>query len=451
MSTFASLSIGTSALYAAQRAVETAANNVANANTAGYTRQRVSAQPAVPIPGTPGLRGDGMRSTGVTVIGVNRLRDHLADVAYRSEAGTDGAASARAETLSRAETVLGPYAFGSPEQLSVFQAAWDQLSLSPAEPSLRGSVLAAGTALADGLRGSAEQLDAVAAGVQLRAADQVTQLNGLLANVAQLNQTIREAVVGGQSPNDLLDQRDSALDQIAALTGARVTDGTGTDVNVTLGGTALVSGYTAVPVRLTAALGLVTGTGIPLAPQGQLGGYLGSAVADLGSYRLQLDAVATTLRDTMNGLQAGGKGLDGNPGPAFFVGTAAGNLTINPALAISGVAASATGAAHDGDNAITVARELRTARVFPDGSTLPDGLRAFNSRVGQAASDAARAASTAHLSVTAALTARASADGVNVDEEMVDLVKFQHQYSAASRVITVVDDMLDRIINRMGA
>ncbi len=192
---FSSLHVGYSALNASQRSVEVAAHNVANANTPGFTRQRLAVQTAAPTPGTPGLRGDGMRGMGVTVMSVERLRDRLADVAFRSEAGSAGFATARSATLTRAESVLGPYADGSPEAFSRFLASWDQLSLNPTDPASRASVLAAGGHLADGIRSAWEQLGTVTGEVALRVRDQVAEVNGLLESVGRLNIEIKQYVV----------------------------------------------------------------------------------------------------------------------------------------------------------------------------------------------------------------------------------------------------------------
>src|SRR5690348_1427096 len=141
---FSSLSIGASGLYAAQRAVEVAAHNVANANNEGFTRQRVTIESSRPTPGTAGMRGSGDLGTGVAVLEVSRLRDRLADVSFRTEASITGAADARAETLGRADSLLGTFGNGAPEDLSTFLASWNQLSLTPTDASARASVLAAG-------------------------------------------------------------------------------------------------------------------------------------------------------------------------------------------------------------------------------------------------------------------------------------------------------------------
>ncbi len=446
---FSSLTIGASALYAAQRAVEVAAHNVANANNEGFTRQRVTISSSLPTPGTAGMRGDGDRGTGVTVLDVSRLRDRLADVAYRTEAGVNGSTGARSEALGRAETVLGTYADGAPEQLSAFLAAWDQLSLTPTDAAARSSVLTAGQQLADGITGARQKLDAVGHELSLRVGNDVDELNGLLGSVAKLNDEIIKATTGDRQPNDLLDQRDVALDRISALTGARIDAQPSGAVSVTVGSTVLVSGITAQTLTASSTNPVSVSVGAtPLALAGEIGGYVAAATVDLPSYGTQLDTLAVGLRDVVNAAHRQGVGTDSSTGLDFFSGTDAATLSVNPSLTLAGVAASQGGASADGNNALALTASLRTATAL-GGQTVGDALRAFGGRVGQAAADAGRNARTASASLVSAQAARSSADGVSVDEEMVDLVRYQHSYEAAARVISVADGMLDKLINGM--
>jgi flagellar hook-associated protein 1 FlgK len=446
---FSSLNIGASALYAAQRAVEVAAHNVANANNEGFTRQRVTIRSSLPTPGTAGMRGDGDRGTGVTVMDVSRLRDRLADVSYRTEAGVNGSASARSNTLGRAESILGTYGDGAPEALSSFLGAWDQLSMTPSDGAARSSVLTAGQQLADSLTGAHQKLDAVGHEVSLRVADGVNELNGLLSSVAKLNYEIVKASTADRQPNDLLDQRDVALDRISALTGARIDAQADGSVNVTAGSTALVSGITAATLAAsTTSPVTVSVDGAPISLAGELGGYVAAAGVDLPAYRAQLETLAVGLRDVVNAAHRQGTGTDGSTGLDFFTGTDASSFMVNASLTVAKVGASQSGAAADGNNALAVAASLRTT-VAVDGQPVGDALRAFGARIGQAAADAARNAATTGSSLVSAQAARSSADGVSVDEEMVDLVKYQHSYEAAARLISVVDGMLDKLINQM--
>ena len=443
---FSSLSIGASGLYAAQRAVEVAAHNVANANNEGFTRQRVTVQSSLPTPGTAGMRGSGDIGTGVAVLDISRLRDRLADVSFRTEATIAGSTDARAETLGRADSLLGAFGSGAPEDLSSFLAAWNQLSLTPTDPSARASVLATGQRLATSLNTAAQQLTTVGHEVALRVTDDVDELNGLLTSVAKLNEQIVEAGISSRSPNDLLDQRDTALDRIARLTGAKIDPQANGSVTVSLGGVDLVSGNTAQTVTASGTEPVtVAVNGSTLAFGGEIGGYVATAGVDLPAYRTQLDALAVGLRDVMNTAHQAGTGADGSTGLAFFTGTDALSIAVDPSLSEDGVAASASGAAADGNNALAIASALRTGLAIGT-LTFGDALRSFGGRVAQASTDAGRNARMADASLGAAQAARSSLNGVSVDEEMVDLVRFQHSYEAAARVVSVADSMLDKLI-----
>jgi flagellar hook-associated protein 1 FlgK len=443
---FSSLSIGASGLYAAQRAVEVAAHNVANANNDGFTRQRVTIQSSLPTPGTAGMRGSGDLGTGVAVLDVSRLRDRLADVSFRTESSITGAADARAETLGRADSLLGTFGNGAPEDRSVYLASWNQLSLTPTDSSARASVLAAGQRLATSINSAAQQLTTVGHEVALRVTDDVSELNGLLSSVAKLNDQIVEAGISNRSPNDLLDQRDTALDRIARLTGAKIDPQANGSVTVSLGGVDLVNGNTAATIATSGTEPVtVSVNGTTQAFGGEIGGYVATVGVDLPAYRAQLDALAVGLRDVVNAAHAGGTGADGSTGLAFFTGTDATSLAVDPALTEDKIAASAGGAAADGNNALAIANALRSSPSVGT-AVFGDALRSFGGRVAQASTDAARNARTADASLGAAQAARASLNGVSVDEEMVDLVKFQHSYEAAARVVSVADGMLDKLI-----
>ncbi|MGB8650538.1 MAG: flagellar hook-associated protein FlgK [Mycobacteriales bacterium] len=446
---FSTLNIGASGLIAAQRAVEVAANNVSNANNEAFTRQRLAIQSAPSTPGTAGLRGDGDRGTGVKVLDVTRLRDRLADVSYRSEAAVTGAADARSDALGRTNTLIGPFANGAPEDLSIFLAAWNQLSMTPTDPSAREAVLAAGQRVADGLNGAVRQLTDVGHEIGLRVADDTNELNGLLTSVAKLNYEITKATTEMRSPNELLDQRDQALDRISTLTGATLTPAANGTVDVSVGGVPLVTGVTSATVAPSGTDPVtVTVNGSTVSMGGEIGGYVATVGVDLPSYRARLDALAVGLRDVVNAAHRAGTGLDGSTGLDFYSGTDAASLSVNPSLTADQVAASASGAAADGNNALTVATALRQNAAV-GSATFGDALRAFGAQVGQASADAKRNATTADATLAAAQSARAGLDGVSVDEEMVDLVKYQHSYEAAAKVIAVADSMLDKIVNDM--
>ncbi len=287
-------------------------------------------------------------------------------------------------------------------------------------------------------------------------ASSVDEVNDLAGRVADLNAKITDALAKGSAPNDLLDQRDVALDRLAALTGATTRAGSAPgQVDVQVGGAALVAGLVTRPLVATRS-----GTGVPgvafVDGPATVGGELGAAVrvlsVDLPQFSAQLDDVAVRLAGDVNAVHAAAYGLDsGGPGSppdggAFFTGTDARSLAVRAGLTERGIAVSASGAKTDGNAALTMSG-LRSA----GDPTVGDLVRGLTGRLGAASAAATRDAATAGAGLSAATALRDSANGVNIDEEMVDLVKYQHAYQAAARVISMADDFLDTIINRMGA
>lgn len=449
---FATLGIGASSLYAAQRAAEIAAHNVANANTPGYTKQRLSTQTAIPTPGSAGVQGDGMRGNGVQVLSIDRLRDQLSDLSFRADAATSGSADARAEVLGRVEGVLGSYPEGATTALTRLFNAFEQLNRTPQDPAARANVLSAGREIAAALGTAVGQIAQVATDVGERMRTSVEEVNALAESVAGLNLAISDALTRQQSPNDLMDQRDSALDRLATLTGGTARAGQNGQVDVYVGNSVLVSGVTTRPlaVNQTSAGYAVAFTDGPAVVGGQLGAYSRTVSVDLTSMTAQIKDVASQLATSVNAAHAQGYGLGADPagppdGGDFFTVTADGLLQVREGLTEDGVAASASGARNDANNA------LRLAGLRDASPSLSDLLRGVNSRIGAAVATADRDRNTASAALSGADARRSAANGVNVDEEMVDLVKFQHQYQAAARVISMADGFFDTIINRMGA
>src|SRR5207245_2020455 len=187
---------------------------------------------------------DGMRGTGVTVADVVRAHSDLADTAYRSESSTQASWSAKSDIMARAEQVLGPIGGGTPKALADFFGSWEELSLHPDTPAARQAVIEAGTSLAGSFNSAASDLAELQAGTSDQVRSTVDEVNRLAAQVAKLNAGIADATNGQQSPNDLLDQRDRLLDQLASLTGATIRPGELGRVDVYVGSRTLVRGET---------------------------------------------------------------------------------------------------------------------------------------------------------------------------------------------------------------
>lgn len=446
-----SLWTGVSGLRAAQKQLEVAAHNISNVNTPGFSRQRVELEPNHPGPGVYGVRGDGQMGTGVTIADVIRVRNQLTDAAYWNESGNAAGADARAEVLSRAELILGPLDGGVPQALSQFWTSWDDLSLNGNDSGARQAVLDAGKTLAAQLRSSASQIDRLSQDTGVAAAQTVLEINQLAQKAAELNQSIKEAVVAGQSPNDMMDKRDAVIDKLVSLTGGTARVGDYGTVNVFVSNRALVrdDGFELMEARTDGTAGARWAIDDKVvAAGGKLGAFTELANTTLPGIRAELDAFAIGMRDLINGAHQAGFDQDGAAGVAFFTGTDAANIDVNPLVTGRKVAASASGAAVDAGNALTIAG-LRTAlAVGPE--TLQQAMQSLAGRLGSMAATAKNSAESSRQVLDNITVERAQTSSVSTDEELADIVRFQHAYEAAAKVIQVVDSCMDTLLNVVG-
>jgi flagellar hook-associated protein 1 FlgK len=309
--------------------------------------------------------------------------------------------------------------------------------------------------LAVDLRNARSQIDAISS----RSAQQLTadaqEVNVAAREIASLNQTILEVTAGGGQPNDLFDQRAIAIDRLAELTGSTIRRN-GPMVDVVVGGTILVSGATASTMSITGTPPTATVDGAPAKLGGAMGAAQEVATAGLDDLRTRLDLLAVGLRDALNSAHTSGFDLDGNPGGPLFTGTGASSFAVDPGVTARRLAASTTGAASDGNNALAISA-LRDQPIVgsvnaPTSLTLRsrDALADLTAVVGVSAAAADRTAQMVDSALAAADARRDEVSGVSIDEEMTQLMRYQRAYEAAARVVTAMDDVLDTLVNRLG-
>ncbi|MFA9430946.1 flagellar hook-associated protein FlgK [Egicoccus sp. AB-alg2] len=482
---FVGLYTGLTGVRAAQVGIDITGNNVANAATPGYTRQRVelAARPSYQAPGA-------MIGTGVDISTIGRLRDGFLDARFRSSSADHAAASVRSDLLARLEHLTGEPEQGISVRLGRLWEAAESWANNPADAATRRQVLSELSSVSDTIRSTAAAWDALAADTGARRDTQVTMANDTLASLADLDRRIADMNPTRIGP-ELLDQRDLLLDEVARLTGADVKIDENNRALVTLPGAdgqpvdllragerqrlAVDPAGGGIHVAALDATAVDPATGPSVAVGGEVGGLHQVLVTDLPRWRAELDAFARTLADAVNTVNAQGaigNGAGGSqPGGAlltFDAADPAGSLRLADGVDVASLAASAlpTGAGgshdpslppapHDGRNARAFA-DLRTTKIGDGGAADPAGASLENRfadlvvglagdvRSARATADSARA-----VSVGAEL-ARMQEHGVSLDEEMVGLVRYQRSLEAASRVMTTVDEALNVLVNRTG-
>ncbi len=449
-----SLGIGVSGLAAAQRGIDVVSHNVANVNTEGYTRQRVDQTSAFPTLGARPF-GPGAYGTGVQVTGVRQLRDTLLDDGVRSALAQQGQSEEVNRAMSSVQDIAGSLEDGLGTDLTRFWSSWSDVAANPQGITARSSVIDAGTRLASTLQGASNRIDGLASSSKGRMSGYADQVTALAATVAKLNGSILDVTTAGGTPNDFIDQRNVAVEQLSKLTGAQVRNN-GAMIDVIVGGGLLVAGVQSQTMTVDGDPPSVKLDGSEVAAGGSMGALQNLATNGLDDLRQRLDLIANGLRDAMNTAHAAGTDLDGQSGIAFFTGSGAADFAVNTDLTAQKIAASTSGETADGNNALAMA-DVRYATTIGTPAnpgnpsiTAGDAVADLVADLGRQAAGAQRGVDASTSMVTALDGQRAETSGVSIDEEMTTLLSYQRAYEAAARIITTSDTMLDTLINHVG-
>ena len=254
MSTFGALNTAYRGLTAAQQGMNVAGQNIANAATEGYTRQRVD-QSSVAAPARGLFSGGALQAgQGVSVNAIARLGSSFLDAGVRTAGAQAGYASVRSSALQGIEGVLQePGDNGISTALQGFWSAWQGAATQPDKSGPKGLLLNAANSVTDKISSAYKALDSQWSSVRGQAQDAVTAVNAAAAQVASYNTTIRSTLAAGGSANELIDARAKLTDQIAGLAGGTVREQPDGTVDVLVGGNALVTGGSVRTLQLAGA------------------------------------------------------------------------------------------------------------------------------------------------------------------------------------------------------
>jgi flagellar hook-associated protein 1 FlgK len=461
VSTFSGLNTARTALWAAQRGLDVSGQNIANVNTAGYSRQRVEQQ-SVGGNAVPAVYSvsDGIGG-GVNADNVIRVRDAFLEARAQTEHATTAQLTVRSDTLSQIEQAFRePGETGIQSMLADVWAGWSDVANNPRELGGRSQVIESMQTLAAGIRTTSAALDQQREQTIDSVETLAQDVNKALTSIAELNEAIKMASMNKLPANELADKRDGLVLSLAEKIGATSTARDFGMVDVTVGGTTLVSGQNplqvaydpAAPTSLTTAPG-----GSKLAVGGTAGGLV-EALGTITAYQLDLDGRTQALADAFNAAHAAGYDQSGVTGTPLFGSSdggplTAGNLTLkvtDPAL----IAAAATKPIVLDSGTTLVSSDGGNADAFYKLSLDANGVDANYRRMivslGVDASVATRNVEVQAVIGNQVDSSRESVSGVSLDEEMTNMMSFQHAYSAASRMVTAIDEALDVLINRTG-
>jgi flagellar hook-associated protein 1 FlgK len=464
---FTTLNSSSMALNAHSRAIETTGKNLANVNNPNYARQRV-------IYGDRGTveTPEGAQSLGLEVLSIQQIRDVLLDRQLGREIALSGSFEAQQQALQRALAGLGQgidgggviSATGSTTgglgaAIDDFFNAFQNLASRPTDAGARQTLLQKATILTDAMRQADTRLAQVQSDIDAGINVDVANANRLINTIADLNAQIsRFELTKPGSAVDLRDQRQARLEELAKIIPVQVRD-------LANGGVQLVA-KDAGNADILLLDGVTVNGALAFTGTGVTGGASATAI-ELGSGSMQgaltvRDGAVQTLRDNLDAFAAQMvKSVNAayNPtataGADFFdpAGTTAGTIALRSGLTAATLTAG-TGAAGDNSLAVAVAALATTVFSATGGDQFDGTFSQFYSRtvsdLGQALATATSRANDQDKIQQLVRNQRDTVSGVSMDEEMADLVKYQRAFQASSRVFSVVDELLDTVVNRLG-
>jgi flagellar hook-associated protein 1 len=439
------LEIARSTLLSEQLKIQTASNNIANADNKYYARQRVHSvtNPATQI--AAGWIGNGTRADLIT-----QIRDQYIDQQLLASNSQEADHRTRSEQIGIVAAQLSDNGTtGLSSDLGAFWDAWEALSQNPNGLVEKDQVLASTHNLVDSIRGAQSHLVAAQQGIDAQISAEIPEVNELLQQIATYNQRIMSYEATGQTANDLRDLRYEALSDLSqhlGITYAEQSNGAVT-VDLTDGATTvnLVTDQDYGQLQYDATTHLISyvdagGASIAPASNSLSGGSLSGLVyslkrilsppqGDADSYQAILDTFTSNLISNVNTAY----------GATVFDGTSSADIAVNATFD--------NAATIDGSAAVTVAGLQDQPIAALGNSTLSQYLSYLQQKIGQ---DQSTATTRADFYESLALDLQAqqqSVSGVSIDEETIDLLKFQQVYSAAAKIVQRTDEMLRTVID----
>jgi len=449
----ASLNIAVGAMVADQTALSTTSNNIANANTPGYSKETAELTEAPAI-----QYGGFVLGNGVQVEQVTSQRSSLLQAQLDQETQHQGQYNSYLSTMNQAQALFNETSgTGLQSSITGFFNSLQQLSTDPTNTSLRQGVLTAAQNLAQGFNNASSNLTSLQQSANTTVTQTVSQINSLTTQIAKLNGEVSAAVSTGQNASSFQDQRDQLVNQLSGLVDLSEIDaGNGSLTLTTTGGTSLVVGTQSYNLSTKASSNGfqdVYSQGSDITSSitgGSLGGAIQVRDTTIPSILSTLDSLASSISSSVNSVNQAGTDLNGDQGGNIFstppsgVTGAAGSISVTLTDPTK-IAASLDGSTGDNSNLTAMLAIQNQASV--NGQT---PLNAYSSLVYQIGNDVSSVQS--ELSGSQALSTQlqnqiGAVSGVSINEEAANLIQYQQAYEAAAQVASVINTLTATAIN----
>ncbi|HOE57341.1 MAG TPA: flagellar hook-associated protein FlgK [Bacillota bacterium] len=477
MSSFRGLSVGMSAVFANQRALDVTSHNISNVNTPGYTRQLISNSSS--FYHNIGKSGNGkllQMGYGVDVQEIRQYRDEFLDKKFKKENTSLGYWGSRFSSIEELETIFNDNSEdGLQAVMNNFWDSWEQLSKPTGGLTVRSMVKENGIAFVETVKNMDNMLINFRRSKDREISECIDRVNEIAKKIANLNLEISKIESHGVTANDLRDERNYLIDELTGKAKIQVYEGS--SINISLEGRMLVEGSRYDQIEKVPDTG--NSGFIQLVWKGEndrleISG--GSIMALFESrdvlvegFRERLNQYVTGVAREINAIHITGYGIKDSAHRYFFINSTDGTannidistIAFNPELNEFDNIASAEEAFNYEDNRIALKiAELRHNDYFSyDCYETIAANRQYNfdeffrniiSDLGNKGQEAFTAVEAQKLLVDQIEFRRQAMSAVSIDEEMCNLIRYEHSYNAAARIVNVVDEMLELVVNRIG-
>jgi flagellar hook-associated protein 1 FlgK len=469
------LQTGKSGMTTAKAGIATSGHNIANANTEGFSRQRIQSEAIV----TQQLSGQGGLHVGEgsKVSRVERINDGYLEKQLR-EGGRDMAFHEEKQVfLNQVEDVFNEMnGDGLNRLVARFYNDFRKLSNDPSSEAIRQSVRESSQSMVNDFKRLRGEVEAVRAHIDNRIDGNMKELNVLGKELSELNGKIRQSETQGNDANDLRDRRDQIVKKMNAFVDVAVHPDNNGNINVEVRGVGpLVTGVNVEEFSVHHAPAQEDAGNVDGALQiarsslgnnyitgqfqgGKIGALIETRDKSISAVLDRLDQLAYAVSSSVNDIHQKGFTQDGRTGVNFFapvdtVEGAAARLSLSQDIHGSvgniavGLQPQAPG---DNRNALAIAN-LQNIHMMNGGNTTVDDF--YNSIVSEIGVSSARnkEALGQQQSILTQLTKmRDQVSGVSIDEETTNLMQYQHAFDASARVIKVADEMMDTVLKLRG-
>ena len=433
-----------------QRSMDVASNNIANAGNPDYRRQRaiVSTEKTQQNAGITW-------GSGIKIDDVQRVRNSLTENQIINNNQSKSFFERSSVLLGQIENIYTePSELGLSSMLGQFLSSWSELSANPTSSALRGNVAYSAQNLAAKVNEVNEGFQIVKSSIYYEFQDKVAEVNDILSSLQSINRQISEAKAIGQNANDLMDKRDTFVDNLSKLVNITVNYESDETVSISIGGVFAVNkgSFTKFEVSNTEGnIAMVSQNGGKVAKltKGEMGALIDTFTKKIPAYQEKLNSIVNQLVESVNDIHKTGY-TNGNPptmGSNFFEGYDGRELKVSANILndYNNIAASGDGTSGNGDIAIKIF-EIGEANVL-NGAKLIDVYSTLISEVGSQKQNADRMNEASSMVLEQLNNQKDSYSAVSIDEEMMNVMKYQKAYEASAKLISMADEMLDTLIN----